>query len=181
MQFFLWWNFVSDCVEQEIIQDNQFPLEILLHLASMFIIILLFKSYHAFQKFLAVKVADVISVADLYADSFCKVRFSGIRFSENTEIVASFNKVKRGKHLCYTSRRILSLVRVYTVWQFFRWALSRITVVWALSFQPSVLPWRHAISFLESPVKVRKVVKTTLSGDRKDRIVGCTQTVSSYI
>ena len=59
--------------------------------------------------------------------------------------------------------------------------LSRITVEWALSFQPSVLPWRHAISFLESPVKVRKVVKTTLSGDRKDRIVGCTQTVSGYI
>ena len=54
-------------------------------------------------------------------------------------------------------------------------------IVWALSFQPSVLPWRHAVSFLESPVKVRKVVKTTLSGDRKDRIVGCTQTVSSYI
>ena len=54
-------------------------------------------------------------------------------------------------------------------------------IVWALSFQPSVFPWRHAISFLESPVKVRKVVKTTLSGDRKDRIVGCTQTVSSYI
>lgn len=87
-------------MEQEIIQDNQFPFEILLHLASMFIIILLFKSYHAFQKFLAVKVADVISVAGLYADRFCKVRFSGIRFSENTEIVASFNKVKRGKHLC---------------------------------------------------------------------------------
>lgn len=102
-------------MEQEIIQDNQFPLEILLHLASMFIIILLFKSYHAFQKFLAVKVADVISVAGLYADSFCKVRFSGIRFSENTEIVASFNKVKRGKNLCYTGRQILPLVRVHTV------------------------------------------------------------------
>lgn len=45
---------------------------------GIFIVILLFKSYHAFQKFLAVKVTDVISVADLYADSFCKVRFSGI-------------------------------------------------------------------------------------------------------
>ena len=55
------------------------------------------------------------------------------------------------------------------------------SVVWALSFQPSVLPWRHAIPLFESPVKVRKVVKTTLSGDRKDRIVGCTQTVSGYI
>lgn len=64
-------SFVSDCVEQEIIQDDQFPFEILLHLAGIFIVILLFKSYHAFQKFLAVKVTDIISVAGLYADSFC--------------------------------------------------------------------------------------------------------------
>ena len=64
---------VCDRMKQEVIQNDQFPFEILLHPASILIIILLFKRHHAFKKLFAVEVANVVPVAGFNTDCFSQI------------------------------------------------------------------------------------------------------------
>lgn len=53
-------------------------------------------------------------------DSPCKIRLSGIRLAEDTEIISSFNEVQGSELFSYASRKILTFIRIDTFRHFLR-------------------------------------------------------------